>query len=160
MMFQPAKILGVLVLVIINLVASSQNTVDDLNLLLDNDPSVIKYHKHDAKFGIANNRNAIIKYNPLTLSLSTLMYTYQRWVSPQISSNCYFEPTCSRYSKVLYQNFGLIKGTLATADRLMRCDRISATTFHPITISHIDGKIHESHNRYRFHEVHTEHHNH
>ncbi|MDA3893158.1 MAG: membrane protein insertion efficiency factor YidD [Salinivirgaceae bacterium] len=143
----------IMVMLFINAsIVLAQNSSDDFNLLKENTPSGLHPHTHHVEFGIANNRNAFIKYNPVTLSLSTLMFTYQKWVSPQVSSNCYFEPTCSRYSVLLFKQFGIVKGTLATADRLMRCDRISATTFHPISFSTVDGKIHETPNRYVLHE--------
>lgn len=112
-------------------------------------------HYHQVKFGITKSNNVIVKYNPITLTLSGLMYIYQKLISHQISTNCYYEPTCSSYGKLMFQELGLIRGTLATADRILRCDRISATTFNPITINPEDGKIHETANRYRFHEIHN-----
>ena len=106
-------------------------------------------HVHDVKFGFDTNKHFIVKYNPISLSFSSLMFVYQKWLSPQISSNCYYEPSCSVYSKMLIQEYGPIKGLLSSADRLMRCDRISATTFHPVSIDPVDSKIHESVHRYR-----------
>jgi len=134
----------------LTLKSQEQQPASDFELIAGNNLIPLELHEHRVQFGIANTRNAFIRYNPVTLTFSTLMFTYQQWISPQISSNCYYEPTCSRYSVLLYKEFGLIKGTLTTADRLMRCDRISATTFNPISISPIDGKIHEGVNRYRF----------
>ncbi|HBO74073.1 MAG TPA: hypothetical protein DD653_05225 [Marinilabiliales bacterium] len=152
MFFKKKRLFSKLIIVLFGLQGSiyAQTKTSDFDLLIKKVPTKTEIHQHTVVFGIANQRNWFIKYNPVTLSFSTLMYGYQKWISPQISANCYYEPTCSRYSVLLYKEFGIIRGTLATADRLMRCDRISATTFHPISISPIDGKIHESVNRYHF----------
>ncbi len=148
------RFFGMAVLVVFFLISQSalkaQNPEQDFNLLIKQKEYEPKHHTHHATFGITKSNNVFIKYNPVSLTLSSLMFTYQQWISPQISSNCYYEPTCSRYGMVLFKEFGLIKGTLATADRMMRCDRISATTFNPISINPEDGKIHENTNRYRF----------
>ena len=127
----------------------------DFERIASNELSKPHMHYHKVKFGITNSDNIIVKYNPITLALSGLMYTYQKLLSPQISANCYYEPTCSAYGKLMFQELGLVRGTMATADRILRCDRISATTFHPITVDPLDRKIHETANRYRFKEVHA-----
>ena len=109
-------------------------------------------HNHEVTFGVSRKNSFVAKYNPVSLAFSCLLYSYQKWLSPQISSNCYYEPTCSRYSKLLFQEYGLVKGLFTSADRLMRCDRISATTFHPVSINPKDHKVHEDVNRYSFKE--------
>ena len=78
------------------------------------------------------------------------MYIYQRCVSPVIARSCAFSPTCSGYSKALINEYGLAKGVVCTADRLMRCNRISlADHTNILLINPIDGHIHESVDRYR-----------
>jgi putative component of membrane protein insertase Oxa1/YidC/SpoIIIJ protein YidD len=130
----------------------AQNTTSDFNLILSKEPEKQLEHKHKVSFGINRRQTFLAKYNPVNLTLSCLMYSYQKWLSPQISSNCYYSPSCSAYGKLLFQEYGMVKGLLSTADRLMRCDRISATTFNPISIDPVDNKIHEDINRYRFRE--------
>lgn len=152
--FSPIKNIPVFLFIYIIIIGQSplkaQTTNSDFNLLIHHQLPETDHHTHITKFGITQSNNAFVKYNPVTLTLSSVMFMYQKWVSPQISSNCYYQPTCSRYGVLLFKEFGLIKGTLATADRMMRCDRISATTFNPLSINPADGKIHETTNRYRF----------
>lgn len=64
-------------------------------------------------------------WNPAYHVLSSSMYVYQSVVSPLLSTRCLFSPTCSAYSKRLLHEYGLLKGTFLTADRLMRCNRIA-----------------------------------
>ncbi len=64
-------------------------------------------------------------WNPFYHILSSGMYAYQSVVSPLLSTRCSFTPTCSAYSKLLIREYGLLKGTFLTADRLMRCNRIA-----------------------------------
>ena len=89
-------------------------------------------------------------YNPFYHLLSSGMYVYQRCVSPVISRSCAFAPSCSGYSKALIHEYGLAKGMICTADRLMRCNRISlADPTNQSLINPSDGHIHESVDRYR-----------
>jgi uncharacterized protein len=105
--------------------------------------------KRQVTFGIGKSNNFILKYNPVSLVFSGLMYSYQKWISPQISSDCLYSPSCSEYSKLLFHEYGFFKGMFTSADRLMRCDRISATTINPISVDAKDGKVHEDVSRYR-----------
>jgi putative membrane protein insertion efficiency factor len=115
------------------------------------------YKVHDAHleyerkvvFGFDNTKSPLGRYNPVSLVFSSLMFTYQKWLSPQISATCLFEPSCSAYSKQLIKRYGIITGTFATADRLMRCDRISATSIKPTFIDPVDYKHHENVERYK-----------
>ena len=65
---------------------------------------------------------------------------YQKTISPQFSANCLYELSCSRFSQVAIQEFGIAKGLALTADRLARCNRISASTINPIRITE-NGKV-------------------
>lgn len=64
-------------------------------------------------------------WNPFYHLLSAPMYVYQSVVSPLLSTRCAYSPSCSAYSKALIREYGLLKGSLLTADRLMRCNRIA-----------------------------------
>ena len=89
-------------------------------------------------------------WNPVYHVLSASMYTYQSVVSPLIMRQCTFRPSCSGYSKELIREFGLLKGTFLTADRLMRCNRVSLSDKNNKYLL-VDGHGHiaETDDRYR-----------
>jgi putative component of membrane protein insertase Oxa1/YidC/SpoIIIJ protein YidD len=105
--------------------------------------------KRSPTFGFSQSKKWYVKYNPLTLSAASLLYAYQRYLSPQFSATCGFSPSCSGMSKLLISNFGLIKGTFCTADRLTRCNKISFADVDPTEINPMDGKIYEDISRYK-----------
>jgi putative component of membrane protein insertase Oxa1/YidC/SpoIIIJ protein YidD len=122
----------------------------DKILLLSHDFSdSLIMQKRQVSFGIGKSNTFLLRYNPVSLVFSGLMFSYQKWVSPQISADCLYSPSCSEYSKLLFREYGFFKGMFTSADRLMRCDRISATTINPISVNDKDGKVHEDVNRYR-----------
>lgn len=77
---------------------------------------------------------------------------YQKTISPQFSSNCQFNPSCSVYSSKLIQEFGLLKGIFLAADRLTRCNEISLIDVPNFKISSIDYKVHEDCSVYKWHK--------
>lgn len=99
--------------------------------------------KSDVSFMEAGSDRMISRLNPVRLSLGGMMYIYQRFVSPQLPSKCLYHPTCSGFSQELIRDFGLLKGVAATADRLMRCNRIAAFDIHPMHIDEASGKVME-----------------
>ena len=127
----------------------SQGNRDSYLLLTHDFSDSLMLQKRTVSFGITRSNSVVLKYNPVSLVFSGLMFTYQKWISPQISAECLYSPSCSEYSKLLFQEFGFFKGMFTSADRLMRCDRISATTINPVSVDEKDGKVHEDVNRYR-----------
>ena len=131
--------------------------IHSMNAQVDNDLHIIRkqsfndelFTERNVKFGISGKKNLLVKYNPVNLSFGGLMYIYQKFISPQIQAQCLFVPSCSEFSRQLYNEYGFLKGTFATADRLTRCHRISATTINPVSINDHDHKVHESVNYYR-----------
>ncbi len=66
----------------------------------------------------------IVPKQRLSLNPAKLLLTfYQKVASPQLSANCIFEVSCSRFSRELIAEFGLVKGVALTADRLARCNK-------------------------------------
>jgi putative membrane protein insertion efficiency factor len=57
---------------------------------------------------------------------SLLLNIYQKYISPQISADCIYNLSCSRYSREALNKHGLVVGVLLSADRLMRCSSFCA----------------------------------
>lgn len=79
-------------------------------------------------------------YNPFHLAAGGLLYFYQNTLSQQFSASCLYHPGCSDFSKQAIQEYGLLKGAFLSADRLTRCNRISAHDIHPLTINQQDHR--------------------
>lgn len=47
---------------------------------------------------------------------------YQRKISPLFPPRCRYYPTCSQYALTAIERFGVIKGGLLAARRLLRCN--------------------------------------
>lgn len=85
-------------------------------------------------FLFSTEKNVILKYNPLTLTFGSLLFVYQNHISQQLSATCLYHPSCSAFGKDALEHYGLFKGTALAADRITRCNRISAHDIHPLTI--------------------------
>jgi putative membrane protein insertion efficiency factor len=57
---------------------------------------------------------------------------YRRWVSPALPRRCRYEPTCSAYAAQAVRRFGLLRGILLAAWRLVRCNPLSHGGFDPV----------------------------
>jgi len=77
--------------------------------------------------------------NPLSLAFGGSLYVYQNFFSQHLSASCLYSPSCSDFGKYAVKEFGLIKGTLLSFDRLSRCNRIAATD---LNIEDIDKHTH------------------
>lgn len=47
---------------------------------------------------------------------------YQKYISDLRYGNCRFEPSCSRFAQEAIDTFGMVKGAVLSADRLVRCN--------------------------------------
>lgn len=62
----------------------------------------------------------------------TMIGAYRRWISPLIGDRCRYEPSCSAYAQEAIGRFGLIRGSVLAAWRLMRCNPFSHGGFDPV----------------------------
>jgi uncharacterized protein len=86
----------------------------------DPDPFKRPYiYQHETSF--------IKKYNPVSLLLGSSFYVYQNVFSKHISADCLYTPSCSEFSKQAIKEYGLLKGTLLSIERVNRCNRVAAT---------------------------------
>ena len=65
-------------------------------------------------------KESVVQHQGAGLALSALQL-YQQRISPLIGSKCGFKPSCSRYSVQAIRNYGILRGLVMTADRLLRC---------------------------------------
>ena len=125
---------------------------EDVELLRNSDFKQSVYNSRKVIYGFSENPSKFSLYNPLYHLLSGSMYVYQKNISPQLSSQCLYVPSCSEYSKQLIRDYGITKGVFCSADRIMRCNRIAVTGLPRDIFNKFDKKIHESTKRYFFND--------
>jgi putative membrane protein insertion efficiency factor len=54
---------------------------------------------------------------------------YQRFVSPLLAPRCRYYPTCSDYAVRAIGRFGILRGSILAAWRLLRCNPLSRGGF-------------------------------
>lgn len=57
---------------------------------------------------------------------------YQRVISPGLPRRCRYEPTCSRYAVQALAQYGILKGLVLAAWRLLRCNPWSRGGYDPV----------------------------
>ena len=87
----------------------------------------------------------IVRFNPqetseLKLAATGLIRLYQKFISSQDGPTCNFAPSCSRFGMACIQEYGMVRGLLLTADRLLRCNGSQSRHYHKdgITGKYID----------------------
>lgn len=68
---------------------------------------------------------------PRRVALSLLRF-YKREISPVLPPSCRYLPTCSAYAMEAYQMFGVGRGTVLTAWRLLRCNPLGSSGYDPV----------------------------
>ena len=76
----------------------------------------------------------------LKLAATGLIRLYQKFISSQDSPTCNFSPSCSRFGMACIQEYGVLRGVLLAADRLIRCNGSKSSHYHrdPRTGKYID----------------------
>ena len=87
----------------------------------------------------------VIHINPqvnseLKMAATALIRLYQRFISSQDGPSCGFTPSCSRFGMAAVQEYGILRGILLTADRLLRCNGSQSQHYHidPNTEKYVD----------------------
>jgi putative membrane protein insertion efficiency factor len=67
-----------------------------------------------------------------------ILRLYKRWISPSLLPSCRYVPTCSEYAMEAIERYGVVRGGLMGAWRLLRC--------HPFVKGGLDPVVkHTSH---------------
>ncbi len=68
----------------------------------------------------------------LIYPLLVLIKLYQNFISPLLPSTCRYSPTCSEYSKQSLVKFGLIKGSILSIKRIIKCNPWGGSGYDPV----------------------------
>ena len=77
---------------------------------------------------------------PFKILFLLLIYLYKFCISPLLPNTCRFYPTCSTYAVLAIKEFGVIKGTMLSINRILRCNPKSKCGFDPLP-NNIKGDV-------------------
>ena len=58
---------------------------------------------------------------------------YQRLISPALPRRCKYYPTCSAYAVQAVRSYGIFRGSVLAAWRLLRCNPFSHGGYDPVS---------------------------
>ncbi|NJL68029.1 MAG: membrane protein insertion efficiency factor YidD [Microcoleus sp. SM1_3_4] len=65
------------------------------------------------------------------LAIQTIR-VYKMAISPYLPNACRFQPTCSQYAIEAIERFGVARGSLMAAGRILRCNPFHPGGFDPV----------------------------
>jgi putative membrane protein insertion efficiency factor len=63
----------------------------------------------------------------------TPIRVYQRVISPAFPRRCKYHPTCSAYAVQAVESYGILRGAVLAAWRLLRCNPFSHGGYDPVS---------------------------
>jgi len=61
-----------------------------------------------------------------------LIKAYRKIISPPLPRSCRFYPTCSQYAIDAISKYGVLKGSIKSAYRIMRCNPFNRGGYDPL----------------------------
>jgi putative membrane protein insertion efficiency factor len=58
---------------------------------------------------------------------------YQRAISPALPRRCKYHPSCSQYAIEAVERYGILRGAILAAWRLLRCNPFSHGGYDPVS---------------------------
>tara|TARA_B100000959_G_scaffold185839_1_gene194336 strand:- start:62 stop:328 length:267 start_codon:yes stop_codon:yes gene_type:complete len=62
----------------------------------------------------------------------SIIFAYQKLLSPFLKPSCRFQPTCSQYALEALDRFGLIRGVTLSLTRFCRCNPLFNSGYDPV----------------------------
>lgn len=89
--------------------------IEDLLYIRQTNPIMQENSSKDNSFNLT-------EISELKLAATGLIRLYQKFISSQDGPTCQFTPSCSHFGMACIQEYGMFRGILLTADRLIRCN--------------------------------------
>jgi len=61
-----------------------------------------------------------------------LLKTYKKFLSPILPNSCRFYPTCSEYAIDAISKYGVLKGSIKSIYRILRCNPFNKGGYDPV----------------------------
>jgi putative membrane protein insertion efficiency factor len=61
-----------------------------------------------------------------------LLQLYKRWISPAFPPSCRYIPTCSEYAAEAVERYGVVRGGIMAAGRVLRCHPYAQGGLDPV----------------------------
>ena len=71
--------------------------------------------------------------NALRTAVIAPIRVYQRVISPALPRRCKYHPTCSAYAVQAIRSYGILRGSVLAAWRLLRCNPFSYGGYDPVS---------------------------
>jgi hypothetical protein len=70
---------------------------------------------------------------------------YRRVISPLLPPRCKYHPTCSAYAVQAIERYGILRGSVLAAWRLLRCNPFSHGGYDPVSAQRLFASSPRSH---------------
>jgi len=61
-----------------------------------------------------------------------LVKSYKKYISPVLPNSCRFYPTCSEYAMGAINKYGVLKGSIKSIYRVLRCNPLNKGGYDPV----------------------------
>ncbi len=70
-----------------------------------------------------------------------LLRLYKRWISPAFPPSCRYVPTCSEYAIEGVERYGVLRGGMMAAWRVLRCHPLVKGGYDPVVKNQNRGQV-------------------
>ncbi len=62
----------------------------------------------------------------------SILRFYKKFISPALPNSCRFYPTCSEYAAAAVGKYGVLKGSIKSIYRIIRCNPFNKGGYDPV----------------------------
>jgi len=62
----------------------------------------------------------------------SILRFYKKFISPALPDSCRFYPTCSEYAAAAVGKYGVLKGSIKSIYRIIRCNPFNKGGYDPV----------------------------
>ncbi len=62
----------------------------------------------------------------------SILRFYKKFISPALPDSCRFYPTCSEYAAAAVEKYGVLKGSIKSIYRIIRCNPFNKGGYDPV----------------------------